>query len=240
MASYEMADYASAYEALEGALTNPTRPLTEEQHAQVASLRDRALALIGRYTLPACEGARVLVDDVPVTPGGPWPMADGELILTLGAHSVLMRRARGTDTVSSRTRVEVAGGENGALLDLVCPDRSGPNGPPSSNSETDLTPWVVAGIGGAVLLGGVVLTAIGFSEISTVEGATLGTEWSTLQGANDRGPILTGVGIPLLILGAGTTLTGLAWGLVTLPTGARSSAQLRIAPFSVGLSGSFK
>ena len=59
MASYEMADYAAAYEALEGALTNTTRPLTEDQHTQVLTLRDRALALIGRFTIPACEGARV-------------------------------------------------------------------------------------------------------------------------------------------------------------------------------------
>ena len=241
MASYEMADYAAAYEALEGALRNTTRPLTEDQHTQVLTLRDRALALIGRFTIPACEGARVLIDDVPVTPSDAWPESPGELVLTLGAHSVLMRRARGTDTVSSRTRVDVAGGEAGVALDLTCPDRTVAG---STHAGTDDTPWIVAGVGGGVLVLGITLTALGLADVAAVENATLGDEWANLRGANDRAPILTGLGIPLLAAGAAVAVTGLVWGLVSLqpstPSRSLSSLQLRLGPTGISLSGSFQ
>ena len=239
MASYEMADYAAAYEALEAALDSTTRPLTDEQRTQVLTLRDRTLALVGRFTLTPCDGARLLVDDVPTVPSGGWPETSGMLLLTLGSHRVLMRRARGTDTVSAATRMDVVGGEAGVALELACPDRT-QAGAPASQESAGATPWIVAGVGGAVLVGGIVMTALGLADVAAVENGN-GREWSELRAANDRAPILTGVGLPLLVLGAGATLTGLVWGLVDLSSaGARTTAQLRITPMSLALSGSFE
>lgn len=242
MASFEMADYPAAFDALDAALTNPTRPLTDEQRNQVTELRARARALFGRFTIPACPDARVLVDDMPIVPTGAWPEGAGEVSLGLGAHSVLMRRARGTDTVSSRTRLEVAGGESGVALELICPDRTLPN---ASRANTDDTPWIVAGVGGGVLVLGVTLTVLGAVDTAAVENAALGEEWASLSAANDRAPILTGIGIPLLVAGGAVALTGLVWGLVNLQptTPARnviSSLQLRVGPAGVLLNGSFE
>jgi hypothetical protein len=242
MASFEMADYPAAFDALDAALVNGERPLTDEQRVQVTELRERAHALFGRFTIPACADARVLVDDVPIVPSGAWPEGTGEVSLGLGAHSVLMRRARGTDTVSSRTRLEVAGGESGVALELVCPDRTLPN---VSHASADETPWMVAGVGGGVLVLGAVLTVVGVLDAASVENASLGDEWASLSAANERAPILTGIGIPLLAAGAAVAATGLVWGLVNLQptTPARnviSSLQLRVGPSGVLLNGSFE
>ena len=73
-------------------------------------------------------------------------------------------------------------------------------------------PIVLTATGGVLLVAGAVLLIVGMSDVSTVQDAPVPTEWSTLASANDRAPILTGLGFGLLGAGAVlATVGGVMW-----------------------------
>ncbi len=92
--------------------------------------------------------------------------------------------------------------------------------------------------GGALLAGGVVMFAIGMVDVAAVEGAADGTPWVELDAANDRAPILTGVGIA-----AGATgLAALGVGIALLAIGGSSSSDaptVRVGPSGLDVRGTF-
>jgi hypothetical protein len=70
----------------------------------------------------------------------------------------------------------------------------------------------VTTIAGAVsLAAGLVLLVIGLADVSTVEDAEPGTEWSSLEGAHDRAPWLTGIGSVAAGVGAVALTGGILW-----------------------------
>ncbi len=252
MASFELRDYPAALRALAAALREPRRPLTDEQRAQVAELRDRARAFVGRFIVPAApEGTLAYVDGVRVELDGEWPAAEAELLLAVGAHEITLRASADR---SASARVTVRGGEDGPLeMDLapLAPPRreeSRPAAPARQHvvgtrdraSEPSVAPWVVVGVGAGVMVVGAILLGVGAADIASVENAAAGTEWSDLADAHARGPDLTAAGGALLGVGAATAVIGLVWALVE-GGGARDPDPLRVdvGPSGIELRGAF-
>jgi hypothetical protein len=240
MASFEMADYPAAIEALEGALTSEVRPLTEEQRTQVSALLERARALIGHFVVPAAgEDVRLSVDGVLTRPEGDWPRTEGRLALGVGSHEILLRDSDGR---TARVRLSVRGGED-TRLDVV-PPGSEIAGSTSSDAASDPGPWILAGAGAALVLTGAILHGVGASDIAAVNSAPAGTEWSSVSGVYDTAPVLTGTGIAALVAGSTMVVIGVGWGLAGALSSdggdrRRARARLELRPTGLVLRGSF-
>ncbi len=258
MSSYELRDYPEAVRALDEALASTVRPLTSEQHAQVAELRQRAATFVGRYEIPAAPaGARLYLDGEHVTPTEGWPAAAGHVLMGIGEHQVTIRLDDGRSTSA---RVVVRGATEAALdidlAPLASPSTTSPSTtgeassqePPPSYRDVppppagaDATPWVVLGVGAGVAVIGGILLGVGLADESRVESAPSRTPWSSLAGAYERAPIETGVGAALLAAGGTAALIGLFWGVAA--SGSTSAREqplvVELGPTGLRIGGSF-
>lgn len=252
MASFELRDYPGAIHALTAALDDTRRPLTDEHRAQVSALRDRASLFVGRFTVASTSSsARLFVDGERerVSPG--WPETEGVLILGVGQHEILLRDDDGHAT---RAQVVVRGGENEPLeLDFEAlqptpepefaspeplPPTERPLRPATREREANVVPWVIGAASLAVSLAGVTLLAAGLTDIRSVETAPRGTEWSTLEQANDQAPAYTAVGMTMIVVGG----VGLVSSIVWLIAGSgveenTSDVNVAIGPSSIAVRG---
>jgi hypothetical protein len=257
MSSYELRDYPEAVRTLDEALTSTVRALTAEQRTQVTELRDRAAALVGRYEVPvAPAGARFYLDGQHVDVDGGWPTSTGHVILGVGEHQIAIRTDDGRST---NARVVVRGHTESVLdIDLApladhtppATSTATPPTPPPTytavpaappSQSADVTPWVVMGVGLGVAVVGAILLGVGENDLSTVQNAPHGTPWSSLAGAYDRAPVLTGVGGAALGVGLAAAVVGIIWG-VSQGGGASSHDEhmiVRVGPGNVSIEGTF-
>ncbi len=246
MAAFELRDYVAARRALDAALTEPRRPLTEEQRAQVAELAARARVFVGDFAVgPAPAGSTVDVDGVPTAPEGDLATR-ATLALAVGAHELTLRAPDGR---TARAQVTVHGGET-ATLTLAVPDAAPGRTPPrdeaavapptrspaTTPADPGAGPWVLIGVGAAVAVAGGVLLGLGASDAATVSSAPARTEWVDLATQYDRIVPLEVSGIVALALGVGSVAGGLAW---QLGGAGASTATVAIGPGSLALRGSF-
>lgn len=236
MASFEARDYVDAVRQLRLSLSARLRELTAEQRAQVEALLAQCQGLVGSYTmahLPA--GTELVVDGVRVS-----PESDGTLLLAMGAHRVQLR----ADGRQGAGELNVRGGEYAALPILLeepgtAPEReaatasaapsAGAAASPATSDRPSLWPARLTTLAGAVVLGvGVGLLVAGLGALHEVEGAPADTEWSTLAAANDRAPLLTGIGGALIGVGAAATLGGSVWWIALGARDDRLSVGLRV------------
>jgi hypothetical protein len=124
MSSFELRDYVDATRALEQALHETRRPLTEQQRRQVETLLARAETFIGRFT-PRVEPATatLMVDGEPA-----HIEADGSVLLPFGRHRITARCPSCTP-VEKLVDLEVTGGERGPLDLALAPAEPERNGP---------------------------------------------------------------------------------------------------------------
>jgi len=113
---------------------------------------------------------------------------------------------------------------------------------PSTSSDgdgggADPAPWIVLGISAAVLVTGVVLLGVSAADIAAVEGVEDGGSWSSIQGAYDRAPILSGLGWAFAGLGLAGVAVGLGWGIASGSGG--ESVEARVVPGGLELRGTF-
>ncbi len=94
--------------------------------------------------------------------------------------------------------------------------------PAATSGGSDPAPFVVVGVGGAVLVVGAVLLGLGFAAIDQVQSAR-DAYWTDVQGAYQNGPVFTGIGFAALGVGAAAVIGGVVWALVG--SGASSSAS---------------
>ena len=107
MTNFELRQYAATIDALQAALAETRRPLTDAQRASAQDLIDRSRPFVARYTLePAAAIDSVRVD------GAPGVVTDGVLLVDLGTHEIAVR----CEGCSRDPRsVRVAGGEEATL-----------------------------------------------------------------------------------------------------------------------------
>ncbi len=99
-------------------------------------------------------------------------------------------------------------------------------------------PWVVLGVGGGLAAVGVALLIAGYVQIGDVESAR-NVPFSTVSGAYDAAPILTGTGWAALGVGVALAGIGAVWVLSGGSSSRSSNARLRLNPTGLTLSGSF-
>lgn len=113
--------------------------------------------------------------------------------------------------------------------------------PPSAEApREEVAPWVLAGVGGAVLIAGGVLLGVAGLEAGRVTNAPRDTRWASIEGAQRNATTFSGVGIAMMSVGAVATAVGVVWGAITLQgPSEQPSAWLRIVPSGVLIEGSF-
>ncbi|MFO0696599.1 MAG: hypothetical protein U0230_23725 [Polyangiales bacterium] len=242
IASYEIRDYVEAYRALTEALVDTRKPLTDVQRAEAEDVLGRVRTFVGRYTLEAFPGEATFVVDGVAT----QPMGARELVLPIGRHRVAVtsgeRVLRGEWTVqggeSEPLPVREATAEPRAL---TVDDFGLPAAPPPEDAAVRearerarrlrRTGAAVAATGGALVVIGSVFLGLGVHDNDTVTNAPVGTPWSELQDAYDRGRRRSIVGITMLGVGAAAAGTGLY--LVLRRERTSPTSTVRVAPNAV-------
>ncbi len=242
IASYEIRDYVEAYHALSEALVDTRKPLTDAQRAECEDVLGRVRTFVGRYSLEAFPGEATYVVDGVAT----QPMGARELVLPIGRHQVAVtsgdRVLRGEWTVQGGENeplpVRDAPAEPRALTvdDFGLPAPPPPEDPAVREARDRArrlrrTGAAVAATGGALVVLGGVFLGLGVHDNDTVTNASVGTPWSELQDAYDRGQRRSIVGITLLGVGAAAAGTGLY--LVLRRDRRTPTSTVRVAPNAV-------
>jgi hypothetical protein len=232
MVAYELRDYVDAAHHLRLALSDPRRPLERKQRAEVKRLLDSALTFVASYELSALPAnTSILVDSKPAQPendgtlllglgehdvevrSGPR-VANGQLVVRGGEHGPLpIVLPSEPEPVEPAATPELAAPVVAEASPEPAPATQtaaepGPAAEPKAAETSQKFPWVstlATVTGGAMLVTGLVLVIKGFADVRTVENAPLHEEWAALRAANERAPVLTGVGFGLL--GAGAVLS---------------------------------
>lgn len=135
------------------------------------------------------------------------------------------------NAVEVRARVEVLRQAVAASAEEVSTVPTEVATPPPTGS--DPTPWIVTGVGGAVVVAGAVLLGLGTADAAAVTNAPQGSSWSDVAGAYDRAEPLSIGGAVALGAGVAALLTGIVWGAMISGS---SSVRARLVPLPGGLS----
>jgi hypothetical protein len=142
--------------------------------------------------------------------------------------------ATAAPTVAAPTASPTASAEPTAVAPVApaTPSASAAESSPPSAGGQSVAPWVVAGVGGAALVAGVVLYAVGAGDVSTAASACpLRTNCpgpTASQGNNGRS--LESVGVVVGSVGVAAVALGLVWHFVEKPAAAPPSAGMLVTP----------
>ena len=158
MVAFELRNYVDAVRLLAASLEDPRNPLTLEHRKQVEELLTRARTFVGSFNIKMSPpGGELTVDDAPAQPSG-----GGPLLLDIGKHTLVV--VKGGD---KQTRVvDVRGGEQETLTftpgTAAVPgsgaQKNATTAPAASDSGArgeggSAVPYVMLGVGGALLIG---------------------------------------------------------------------------------------
>ncbi len=125
-------------------------------------------------------------------------------------------------------------------------DARAPNAEPPHAASDDrgsggpgVAPWIVTGLGGALLVTGAVLMGVGASDAARLTGAPRPSHWSEYQGIAGDAETMWAVGIALAGVGLAAAGAGLVWALLPSDSEGGAEARLRLAPGSLWLEGAF-
>jgi hypothetical protein len=227
MVEFALRDYVEAAGHLDRALQDPINPLTAEMRERVSQLLEQSRGFIAEVQLDVVPAtAEVRIDGHPHTLA-----ADGKIRLNPGSHEFSVGLS-GYETVVRRLELDV-----GARVPLrvelpeqrpdpgptaivpvaatvqpsPAPVPSGKPAPPAESDFDRIAPWVVVGVGGALVVGGGILVGLAVADVNSVEEADNPTEWSSVSDAYDRSTGRSATGIVLISLGALGIAGGLAW-----------------------------
>lgn len=145
-------------------------------------------------------------------------------------------------TVSETTTTETTTTETTEATETEVTETETTEPPPSSgSSDAGPVPWIVVGVGGALLVTGAVLMGVGAGNASGLGNPAMGTHWADVQSALNDANTLWGVGIGLLITGAVAAGAGVVWAVVGGGGGSseQATARLHLVPGGLSLEGTF-
>ena len=113
--------------------------------------------------------------------------------------------------------------------------------PQADSGGADATPWIIAGIGGAVLVTGVVLVAVGVTQGDTAANQVGPVSYPSYQSQISDANTLLGLGIGLTVVGAIGTGVGVIWAVSSpgASSASSASARLHVVPNGLLLEGAF-
>lgn len=110
-----------------------------------------------------------------------------------------------------------------------------PSSTSAPSSSAGPAPWIVVGVGAAVLVAGAVLLGVGAADHAQVTGVAEGAMWRDVSDAAYRAVPEMATGGALLGVGLVTAVVGLAWGVSSPST----DTEVAIGPGSITLRGTF-
>lgn len=242
MMEFELRDYAASCGHLEQALASQIRVLSGELRESTTVLLARAQAFVGKVTLTVVPAdARVLLDGAEVS------LVEGQpLVLNFGDHTLDVR-AEGY--AREARKVTVRGGEAQSLhVELNALGAGVADGEPGAGVAATASggpgalPWVLVGVGAALMVGGGVLVALAQGDIDQVEDPGADARWADESAdAYDAAPVKSGVGFALLGVGAVGVTAGLVWALGGGgdERARGGSVQVALTPRRIAVRGSF-
>ncbi len=156
---------------------------------------------------------------------------------TTGASTSTVRASEPPDAAT--------GGSGEATADSsAAAPRSQPLEPsPASEEEgsagPSVAPWIVVGVGGALVVAGAVLMGVGASDAERLAGAPMWSRWSEYEGLGSSAETMWGVGIALLGVGIAGAAAGVVWALLPSGSDHHETARLRLGPASLFIEGEF-
>jgi|HubBroStandDraft_4_1064222.scaffolds.fasta_scaffold174322_2 tetratricopeptide (TPR) repeat protein len=105
--------------------------------------------------------------------------------------------------------------------------------PPPSGGGPGVGPWVVVGIGGAAVVGGIVMYAVGAGDVSSASNACGAARKCTSASAasqGNTGRTLENVGAVVGSVGVAAVALGLVWHFVAKPSAAPAAATTLVTP----------
>jgi tetratricopeptide (TPR) repeat protein len=105
--------------------------------------------------------------------------------------------------------------------------------PPPSGGGPGVGPWVVVGIGGAAVVGGIVMYAVGAGDVSSASNACGAARKCTSASAasqGNTGRTLENVGAVVCSVGVAAVALGLVWHFVAKPSAAPAAATTLVTP----------
>jgi hypothetical protein len=250
MVAYAMRDYVEATQYLESAIMSRVKPLEAALETDTRDLLARARGFTGLVHVRATpEDASIKVNGAPAR-----RMVDQTLRLNPGQYEI-EASAPGYQSATHLLRIEPGTTLNVDFNLAHAPDPSlaavkpeaaaeapGPQLPAAAERSADhsgktITPWIVAGASAAVAIAGGVMLGIALRDVSEVEHSGPTTDWSKVQGKYDRSPVLSGVGIALIGVGAAGVAAGLTWHL--LEPDEADEVALDVSPLGVRLHGAW-
>jgi hypothetical protein len=243
--AYALRNYVEAVGFLGQALASEVRPLAGDLRSNASELLGLARRFVANVRLELQPSAATVRVDERMAQRD----LDGSIWLDPGPHELVVS-APGFDSVSRRVNLD-AGGQAIVALRLpasapvpaISPPPIAAEAPaatsgnalhraaPAPTDSSSVAPWIVVGVSGAFAITGGVLLAVTASDISSVEDARRGTEWSSVRSTYERSPGLSTAGF--LMAGAG--LAGVAVGLTIAFWPSSEEAELSIAPGAVSL-----
>jgi tetratricopeptide (TPR) repeat protein len=104
-----------------------------------------------------------------------------------------------------------------------------------------LAPWLIVGIGVALMGAGVPMVVVAGEDANAVNTAPDGSVWADYAGAADGAVPISIAGQVLTYVGAAAIAGGLAWGIAELAGGGGGEAvAVRVGPGSIALRGRFE
>jgi len=243
---YEMRKYVEAIGHFRAALASTTRPLTEPMRQGVLELLLDAERFVGRIEVQVTPAdASLTLEGHPVTRD-----AQGRILVDAGSHELLAEAPGHESTARTLT---TDGGETLRLSIALRPDRaagaeaaiapsrsrvSPPIAADGRSGDGSTAPWIIVGVSSAVVIGGAVFLAVALGERAEIENAEQGEHfWSDVEGAYERVPVFSAIGVTMLGLGAAGVATGLAWKL--WPETESQPIAIRALPSGVSIRGAF-
>lgn len=223
MVEFELRHYRASVQYLDQSLTSTIRPLDAALRTSVLELVARAQVYLGTLALSVePQDASVEIDGAEVTidPAHPLSVDFGAHTLEISAPGyardsrTVNVRAGETKTLHIHLTTEANAGAAPDASPATAPSELPARPSPSaSDSGPGAMPWVLVGVGGAMIAGGAVLLVFAQNDIHDVEHPPPNTQWSKNADAYDASPIKSGIGFALLGVGAVGVTAGLIWAL---------------------------
>jgi hypothetical protein len=226
LVAYALRNYVEAQTWFQQALDSHVEPLPDKLRIEVSEYLRLSEHFLAHLRVAVDPGeAEIRLDDKPLDSSA--MAGGGGATVNPGPHELIISQ-NGYETVRRHLDLDAAANiELSFRLHSLLPVAPPPPQPLAAAIQPEepkpLAPqpdapfiggWLVAGGSAAMAIVGGVLIGLGVSDVRKVEHAKKYTEWSSVESAKNRAPVLSGVGFALLGVGVAGIAAGVVWQVV--------------------------